>query len=101
MEFRSEDQAWLTQLVLDELGIVVGEGKGSLLQARLLPVIRQFELDGPAGLMKSLRVLRQAEVRRAVLDAMTTNETSFFRDPQSFDSLRERVLPEQIGRAHV
>ena len=96
MEFRSEDQAWLAQFVLDELGIVIGEGKGSLLQARLLPVIRQFELDGPTELMKSLRVLRQVEVRRAVLDAMTTNETSFFRDPQSFDSLRERVLPELL-----
>lgn len=96
MEFRSEDQAWLSQLVLDELGIVVGDGKGSLLQARLLPVIRQFELSGPAELMSLLRAKGRPEVRRAVLDAMTTNETSFFRDPRSFDSLREQVLPQLL-----
>lgn len=86
----------MASYVFDELGIVIGSDKGSLLLARLTPIIRQFELEGAAELVARLKSGMDRALAQACLDAMTTNETSFFRDPQSYATLEKEVFPELL-----
>ena len=51
-----------------------------------------------ASALTELRKPSAEELRRDVTDAMTTNETSFFRDIKPFEELRTFVLPEMLGR---
>ncbi len=84
----------LRSIVSDETGIELEDGKHSLVQTRLLPIARGHGLrsvDELCGRLQSDHGLRSE-----VIDAMTTNETMFFRDPAVFDGLVTRVLPELL-----
>jgi chemotaxis protein methyltransferase CheR len=80
-------------------GIVLEDGKGYLVQARLDALARRLGLGTTAELVG---VLRRAgardQLRGQVVEAMTTNETSFFRDVHPFEPLRTIVLPDLIAR---
>ena len=87
---------YVRALVRDEAGIVIEPGKEYLVESRLLPLARkanQPDLDAFIGLARGVI---GANIRRQVVDAMTTNETSFFRDVAPFECLRTQVLPGVI-----
>lgn len=76
-------------------GLVLGEDKLYLLETRLAPLMAREgvrDLAGLAGRMRPGTVLE-----RDVVEAMTTNETLFFRDLKPFDALRKHVLPALHG----
>jgi chemotaxis protein methyltransferase CheR len=80
-------------------GIVLEDGKGYLVQARLDALSRRLGFDSTAGLLAELRRTGPRDpLRGRVVEAMTTNETSFFRDVHPFDALRTTVLPDLIAR---
>jgi chemotaxis protein methyltransferase CheR len=83
-------------LLRTEAGIVVEPGKEYLVDARLLPVARSQGLDSVDALVRVIRSGRTPALRRVVLDAMTTNETTFFRDVQPFEALQTTILPRLI-----
>lgn len=76
-------------------GIVLGEHKQYLVQSRLTPLLRKFELVSFADLVKLLYsdMPTARKVKVAVIDAMTTNETFWFRDAGQFSELTDSVLP--------
>ncbi len=79
-------------------GIVLEPGKEYLVEARLARVARD---NGCASVSALLQQLRQATMGRAhwqAIEALTTNETSFFRDEHPFNALREVILPDLIAR---
>lgn len=82
--------------VLKEMtGVVVPPHKSYLFQQRLGPVMVKYRLDSFAVLAK--RVRGDLTVRREFIHAMTTHETSFFRDMHPFETLRNKILPDLLG----
>ncbi len=87
---------YLRELVMNELGIVLDAGKEYLIASRLSPLARKAGLPGLDGLVAALRTGTKFDLKRSVLDAMTTNETTFLRDVTPFEVLQQAVLPRLI-----
>lgn len=83
----------LAQIVRDQSGIVLTADKSYLVESRLRPVARKYDFPSVEALAESLRAWRDAIKINDVVDAMTTNESFFFRDNYPFHALRERLLP--------
>ena len=91
----SEDNYnFLQRYVYQQSGIVLDDGKHYLLDARLTPLARRRQAATIDDLCNLLRATKEDSLHREVLDAMTTNETFFFRDVAPFDVLRDHILPE-------
>jgi chemotaxis protein methyltransferase CheR len=72
--------------------------KSYLVESRLLPLARREGLTSIADLVARMRNHPYNDLQQKVVEAMTTNETSFFRDVSPFDALRLHVLPELIKK---
>lgn len=90
----SDDFAFVCRLVRDRSAIVLEPGKEYLVESRLTPVVRKYQLDSIGALVTKLRSPIEQELRTRVVEAMVTTETSFFRDVSPFEGLRRTVLPE-------
>jgi chemotaxis protein methyltransferase CheR len=84
---------WVRQLVHRESAIVLQPGKEYLVEARLLPIARKMGLDDVAKLVDQVRSRPTPEGTRSIVEALTTNETSWFRDGDPFTALTSTVLP--------
>lgn len=92
------DLDYVRRLVQERSGMQLGEGKGYLVEARLAPLATREGLSSVAELVRLLRTGPPA-LADDVAEAMTTNETSFFRDVHPFDALRDVVLPQALARS--
>ena len=88
-----DDLQFLAQMVRRRSGLLLPPHKSHLIESRLAPVMRRFGFRSLDALIKELRHGRDA-LARAVTEAMTTNESSFFRDRPAFEQFRDRVLPD-------
>ena len=75
-------------------GIVLGDNKQYLVSSRLSKLMATHGIADLRELTNRLQLLSQRGLREAVIDAMTTNETLWFRDTHPYTILRERLLPE-------
>ena len=81
-------------------GLALTPEKRYLVESRLNPLCRRFELDTLSELIAGLRGGRDSDLETAVVEAMTTNETFFFRDKVPFDLFAQVLLPRFLkGRA--
>ena len=87
------DLATISTFVRARSGIVIGPDKSYLVAARLAPVARRYGIGGVTQLCGALTSDHNEDLASDVLDAMTTNETFFFRDGKLFDHLRDVALP--------
>jgi len=94
--FTCEDLTYIRNLVRERSAIVLDEEKEYLICSRLEPLARELGFDSLPGLVGRLRRTSYDMVHRKVVEAMTTNETSFFRDFSPFLALKERLLPDLI-----
>jgi chemotaxis protein methyltransferase CheR len=92
-EIQSDNYRYLQQHVYSQVGIVLEEDKHYLFENRLAPIVRQLGLASINDLCALLKATRQPEIGRQVVEAMTTNETYFFRDPAQYDAIRTVLLP--------
>jgi chemotaxis protein methyltransferase CheR len=83
----------LATLLRRTCGIVVNEDKPFLVETRLLPIARRLGLDSVSALVERVDASRDPALIQDVVDAMTTNETFFFRDRTPFDMFRDVMLP--------
>lgn len=95
--------AFVADLVRREAAIVLEPGKEYLVESRLLPVARREKFPDLATFLAAvMRSPEKSPMRYLVVDALTTNETLFFRDFHPFEALRTVVFPELLPkRAHV
>jgi len=93
-EIYSENYRFLQEHVYLQSGIVLEGDKHYLFESRLAPIVRQLGLGSINDLCALLRATREIEVGRHVVEAMTTNETYFFRDPAHYDAIRSVLLPK-------
>ena len=92
-EIHSENYQFLQQHVYAQSGIVIEADKHYLIESRLSPIVRHLGLESINDLCALLQAARTPEVGRQVVEAMTTNETYFFRDPGHYDAIRSALLP--------
>ena len=100
----SDDFEYLSQFLRRRSGLALAPHRAHLIEGRLSPVARRFGFRNVESLLRELRYARET-LARAVTEAMTTNDSSFFRDRSLFDHFRDVVLPElaqkRAGRKHL
>ncbi|MDX2055097.1 MAG: protein-glutamate O-methyltransferase CheR [Polyangiaceae bacterium] len=89
---------FVRDLVRRRSAIVLDHGKEYLIEARLGPVARDEGYDSIGALVGALKTMPFGDLHGKVIEAMTTNETSFFRDVHPFEALRQIVLPEVLAK---
>lgn len=87
---------YVRKLVQDISAIALEPSKGYLVESRLVPVAQAHGLRTVAELVALLRSKPLGKIHAQVVEAMTTNETSFFRDVHPFEALKNVILPEII-----
>lgn len=93
---KPEDFDLFSVLVKQRSGLVLTKDKAYLLESRLIPVARKWNLKSLEDLANSVRAKRDEQMLRDITEAMTTNESFFFRDQKPFDQFRKVLLPELI-----
>jgi chemotaxis protein methyltransferase CheR len=86
----------LSSLVKERSGLVLTRDKAYLLESRLLPVARKWQLKTLGDVAAAVRNRADSGLVRAVVEAMTTNESFFFRDVKPFDQFKSFVLPHLV-----
>jgi len=89
------DYEFLRKLLKERSGLDLSADKQYLVESRLIPLARKAELPGIAELVGKIKA-GSAALTAEVVEAMTTNETFFFRDKIPFDHLRESILPALV-----
>jgi chemotaxis protein methyltransferase CheR len=95
MAISAQDFEFVRTLVSHQAGIVLEDSKQYLVESRLEPLARRLGHPSLDALVLALRG-SDVDARRAAVEAMTTNETTFFRDVEPFETLRTKVLPALI-----
>jgi chemotaxis protein methyltransferase CheR len=96
-----QDFDYIRDLVRDRAAIVLEPGKEYLAVTRLDPVVRRAGLGSLSELVATLRQDDEPALSEQVIDALTTNETTFFRDEHPIESLRNHILPDLIERKRL
>jgi chemotaxis protein methyltransferase CheR len=94
---KQDDVAYLAQMLRRRSGLVLTQRKSELMESRLAAVVRRFGFRDADALVGELRHGRDA-LARAVTEAMTTNESSFFRDHAVFEQFRDKILPALLAQ---
>jgi len=99
MSISSENFKFIQGFARDIAAIVLEPGKEYLAESRLAPLATQAGFATLDGFIHQLRTNPKAtRFQEQVIDALTTNETSFFRDSHPFEALKEYVLPRLIAQ---
>jgi len=92
----ADNYSFLQTYIHQESGIVIDPNKSYLLVSRLQPIVKENSLGTLNDLCRLLRATTATPIKRQVIEALTTNETLFFRDMPVFEALQKEVLPAMI-----
>jgi chemotaxis protein methyltransferase CheR len=98
MEISAATFDFVRTLICDQAGIILERDKQYLVEARLMPVARKQGYDSADALVTQVSRTNDAALRQSVIEAMTTNETTFFRDGEPFEALRKHVIPDLVAK---
>ena len=90
---RADDFQFMAELLRNRSGLTLTKDKVYLLESRLTPLARKRGLDSLEDLTTKMRNQRDEQLIAEVVEAMTTNESFFFRDNTPFDLFKQHVLP--------
>src|ERR1700759_2025857 len=90
------DFDFICQILKQRSGLTLGNDKAYLLESRLLPVARKYRLASFEDLVRLIRSKGDEAVIKDVVEAMTTNESFFFRDTKPFDQFKQLILPNLL-----
>src|ERR1700733_1168912 len=92
------DYEYLRGVVMEQSANRIDPSRNTLFDTRLTPIARQSGATNLEDFVNMLKAGRPAHLHRAVAEAMTVNETSFFRDITMFEMLREVIFPRLIDQ---
>ncbi len=98
MELTEQDFHNISKFIYDKCGIVIEKDKTYLIQQRLAPVAQSQGCDNFSQFHFKLANSYTPNLHDAIIAAITTNETSFFRDNHPFEIFKSHLLP-QLGKA--
>ncbi len=87
-----------SKYILDISGIALGPGKEYLLETRLGSMMKKLECQSYENLLRKVKSDRSRKLESQVINAISTNETYFFRDQSPFKLLQYKILPDLIDR---
>jgi chemotaxis protein methyltransferase CheR len=93
---RPDQFQFMRGFLKERSGLVLGEDKAYLLESRLTPVARKQGLKDLEELIDKVMKGGDAALHMVVTEAMTTNESFFFRDQKPFDLFRDTVMPHLV-----
>ena len=100
MAITKSDFDYISQLAHSEAAIVLEPGKEYLVETRLGPLAQREGFASLAAFIQQMRLeVRVNGIHHHAIDALTTNETLFFRDFHPFEALRRFILPGGAGAA--
>lgn len=91
-----QDYEYLSKLLKERSGLQLAGDKQYLLESRLLPIARQQNCSSIGELVAKLKSFTEEPLRIRVTEAMTINESFFFRDKTPFDRFQDTVLPTML-----
>jgi chemotaxis protein methyltransferase CheR len=94
MTLSAQEFAYVSDLVRRNSAIVLESGKEYLVEARLLPLARQAGVPTVSEYVSRAQHRPEPDTHAKIVDALTTNETSWFRDGEPFQALTNTVLPD-------
>ena len=92
--FQGEHYTVFRKFLEEACGIVLGENKHYLVTSRLSKIMDEHQIGTLSDLVDAIKKKRVANLREKIVDAMTTNETLWFRDIYPFTLLSEFIIPE-------
>ncbi len=95
-EVTPSDFEYLQDLLRRKAGIELAERQIYLAETRLPPVARAYQMASISEVIAKLKAGTNRELETDVVDAFTTNETSFFRDHHPFEDLTRHIIPELL-----
>ncbi len=95
-----EELTLLAEYIEKASGIVLDQSKAYLIESRLGPLLEKLECANYAALNSKARTDASGKIRTLIVDAISTNETSFFRDNHPFELLTHKLLPDHFERAN-
>ena len=98
MAINPADFDFISKIVREQCAIVLEKGKEYLVDSRLMPLVHQEKLESIENLVRKIKSDPRGSLKDAVIEAMTTNETSFFRDIHPFETLKKEILPELLEK---
>jgi chemotaxis protein methyltransferase CheR len=96
-ELTENNYRFLREHLYRESGIVLENGKHYLLESRLVPLVKRHSLETLNELCGVLQRNPHSQLHREVVEAMTTNETMFYRDNALWEDLKTTILPELVS----
>lgn len=90
--------SFVCSLVRERAAIELEASKSYLIEARLAPLAKQHGFPSPTDFINDVRAKRRPDLVSRMVEAMTTNETTFFRDLHPFEALRTAVFPDLATR---
>ncbi len=97
MDTSRQELESLRQYIEEQCGILLGEEKNYLLESRLAALLFREKCADFGAFLARVRADTNGRLRDEIIDAITTNETLWFRDPSVWRLLREDLLPRFIG----
>ena len=91
-----QDFQLMSSLVRERSGLVLGEDKAYLLESRLTPITRKNGMKSLEDLIAAVKTKKDETLIADIVEAMTTNESLFFRDGKPFEQLKDLVLPQLL-----
>src|SRR5262245_21060977 len=92
---------YVCTLVRQRSAIELDDAKAYWIEARLNPLAKRHGFATANEMVASLKSQPRHEVQQQLVEAMTTNETSFFRDVHPFDAVRQHIIPDLMKRSIV
>jgi len=92
-----QDYDFIRKLLRERSGLVLSAEKQYLVESRLLPVVRKAGLTSLAELVTALKAVPSSALATTVVEAMTTNESFFFRDKLPFENFRDVLMPALLA----
>ena len=96
MACTDSDYAYLRELVMVQSANLIDPSRNALFDTRLTPIVKMAGATNLEDFISLLKLKKPAHLHRAVAEAMTINETSFFRDLKPFEMLRQVIVPSLI-----
>lgn len=98
IRLQPEEHKSLAAYVYSLCAVTLDESKGYLLESRLARLVEEADCGSYGALLARAKSDSTRALERRIVDAITTNETFFFRDTSPFDLLRHKIVPELIDR---
>ena len=98
MEVLEPDLKYIIDLMKKETGILYSEDKGYIIISKLYPLFEKYHFKGVDDLTEALRLASNSLLVDDVIDILTVNETSFYRDRYPFEIMDQVVIPGLIER---